>query len=195
MPINKPYYQTARPFSGGFYMRSNHSDYTRHQKYAKTPQNFIQAYTLIRKDLITLFECVEPADQNLKTFSFRTYEILFRACTEVETNFKSILRANRYTLRPPENWSMTDYSRVNVSHYLDQYEVKVPYWKGAKSIRKPFGVWSGSTGRPTQPLNWYGAYNRAKHDRSDAIKLATFEHTVDAVCGLLVLLLFTILCK
>jgi hypothetical protein len=37
-------------------------------------------------------------------------------------------------------------------------------------------------------LPWYQAYNATKHDRHDEFPQANFEHMIDAVCGLQVLL-------
>jgi hypothetical protein len=38
---------------------------------------------------IEAVDYVEPADQNLNTYSFRIHELLMRACIEVEANCKA----------------------------------------------------------------------------------------------------------
>ena len=81
------------------------------------------------------------------------------------------------------DWNMGDYSRINVTHLLSDYEVKVPHWTGKLAIRRPFLAWADN-----KQLPWYAAYNKTKHDRHSQFEQATFEHLIDACCGLLVLL-------
>jgi hypothetical protein len=124
MPICKPYHNTVRQFVDGEYSEGGRSRYIRHPSYAKGPSNYIRSFLLIQKDLETLFDYVEPADQNLNTYSFRLYELLLRCCTELEANFKEIFRANTYIGR----YDMTHYVKIDQSHYLSRYEIKMPYW-------------------------------------------------------------------
>ena len=78
---------------------------------------------------------------------------------------------------------MGDYKKIEKTHFLSAYEVKVPNWSGAKSTWSPFSPWaSGSS------LDWYNAYNTTKHDRHSQFDQATFEQLIAACCGLLVLL-------
>jgi hypothetical protein len=39
-----------------------------------------------------------------------------------------------------------------------------------------------------QPLKWYQAYNKSKHNRHENFHLATFDALIDAFCGLNVVL-------
>lgn len=100
---------------------------------------------------------------------------------EIEANCAAILRENGYTKKG--DWTMKDYKKINQSHYLSQYEVKIPNWDGLAGIRKPFHNWSlnGS-------LCWYQSYNHTKHDRHLKFQEANFENLMDAVCGLSALL-------
>jgi hypothetical protein len=142
---------------------------------------YIRGFRLLQKDLEHLFEYIEPSDDNLKCYSLRVHELLFRACVEVEANCKAILRDNGY---PQEKrWTMADYYKVDQSHYLSLFEVKLPHWHGERGIRKPFGPWKSA-----KKLESYVAYNTAKHDRGGGFKAATLEHAVDDVCGVLVVL-------
>jgi hypothetical protein len=180
MPIYKPYHNTVRQFVDGEYSEGGRSRYVRHPSYARRPSDFIRLFLLIQKDLETLFVYVEPADQNLDTYSFRLYELLLRCCTEVEANFKEIFRANTY--RHVGRYDITHYAKIDRSHYLSGYEIKMPYWFGQAS-RKPFVAWNAG-----HSLVWYQAYNSIKHDRAQNLKEATLDHVVDAFCGLAALL-------
>jgi hypothetical protein len=128
-----------------------------------------------------LFDYIEPADNNLSCYSYRVHELLLRACVEIEANCKAILTENGYT--KSGDMTMDDYKKINVSHRLSSYEVKVPFWNGTQDIRKPFLSWA--TGGS---LVWYQRYNTTKHDRHDSFHLATFEQMIDAMGGLITLL-------
>jgi hypothetical protein len=78
---------------------------------------------------------------------------------------------------------MADYYKIDSSHFLSSFEVALPHWHGEKGIRRPFQPWASG-----ERLGWYRAYNEAKHDRREGFKTATFEHAIDAVCGVLVVL-------
>jgi hypothetical protein len=152
-----------------------------HLKFAESPQHYVRAFLLLLKDLQELFDYVEPADRNLACYSYRIHALLLRACVEVEANCKAILRENGYS--KSGDWNMGDYKKIERTHFLSAYEVKVPNWTGTRALRSPFAPWaSGAT------LPWYEAYNISKHDRHSQFEEATFEHLIDASCGLLVLL-------
>lgn len=97
MPIPKPYKRNARIFVDGKFTEGGKSGYILHEKYAQSPEHYIRAYLLIQKDLKELFDYIEPADANLKTYSYRIHELLLRTCVEIEANFKAILTENKYT--------------------------------------------------------------------------------------------------
>jgi hypothetical protein len=181
MGIQRPFRRTCRQFTDNSYARSGKSVYIEHEKYAESPEHYIRAFLLIQKDLHTLFDYIEPADKNLKTYSYRIHELLLRTCVEVEANCKAILLENGYVKNKDMN--MTDYKRVNLSHRLSSYEVKLPLWSGKKNIRKPFLKW-----KDKKTLPWYDTYNQTKHDRHSKFELATFDHLIDSVCGLVALL-------
>ena len=181
MGIKQPYRRTCRQFSDNSYANSGKSAYIEHEKYANSPEHYIRAFLLIQQDLHTLFDYIEPADKNLKTYSYRIHELLLRTCVEIEANCKAILLENGYVKKGDMN--MTDYKKINLSHRLSSYEVKLPLWNGKANIRKPFSSWQTGGALP-----WYSIYNQTKHDRHSKFELATFDHLIDSVCGLVALL-------
>jgi hypothetical protein len=182
LTVAKPYYRTVRQFADGSYSEGGRSFYILHGSYANEPSNYIRAFQLIQKDLQTIFEYIEPSDQNLETYSFRTYELLLRTCTEIEANFKAIFRSNAYS-RSTGSLNIIDYAKIDKSHHLSEYAVKVPYWSGSGGIRTPFADWKNG-----HILAWYQAYNTSKHDRAQELKAATFANLIDAYCGLSIVL-------
>jgi hypothetical protein len=186
MPVNRPYRRTCRQFVDGNYTEGGRWQYMIHPKFAESPEHYVRSFLLLLKDLQDLFDFVEPADENLSCYSYRIQALLLRACIDVEANCKAILKENGYERKDKfgkDTMNMADYKKINVTHRLSSYQVKVPYWGGTKNIRSPFSAWlTGSV------LPWYEAYNTTKHDRHAGFKEATFENLLDACCGVLVLL-------
>lgn len=183
MGISKPYRRTARLFTDDKYSLGGKSQYILHKDYAQSPDMFVKAFLLIQEDFLSLLKYVETADINLKTYSHRIHELLLRTCVEVEANLKAILRENNYSKTNEKDWNMKVYNKIEKSHYLSQYEVKIPHWKGSHGIRKPFKEWEND-----RPLGWYQDYNLTKHDRHSNFEKANFEKLIDALTGLTALI-------
>jgi len=182
MPISKPYRRTCRQFTDGSYTEGGRSQYIRHPLYAESPEHYIRAFLIILKDFQELLDYIEPSDKNLECYSFRIHSLLLRCCVEFEANCKAILKENSYSRSG--NWNIKDdYSKIEKTHFLSDYEVKIPNWTGNRYSVKPFLQWASGT-----PLPWYQAYNATKHDRHTEFENATFLHLVDSLCGLLVIL-------
>lgn len=182
--LTRPLRRTCRPFTDGSYSEGGRWRYILHPKYAQAPDKYIRAFLLLQRDLQLLFDYIEPAETNLQCYSYRTHELLLRACIEVEANCKAILVENGYDTGG-RNMNIYDYRKVNQTHRLSSYEVRVPIWSGQSDIRRPFHAWDSSR---NSPLLWYQAYNASKHDRHSQFEEATFKNMLDAVCGLLVIL-------
>src|SRR5262245_53611429 len=90
----------------------------------------------IQKDMLELFDFIEPADTNLPCYSYRIHELFMRTCIEIEANFKAILTENGYSRSG--DWNMNDYRKTETSHLLSAYLVKFPVWQGNQHTRQPF---------------------------------------------------------
>ncbi len=190
MSITTPYYRNCRQFIDGSYSNSGQSLYILDPLYAIEPEQHIRIFLLILKDFKSLSYYIEPSDKNLMCHSLRIHELLMRSCVEVESNCKAILNAHGYTEKQNRNgdlvrMNMSDYNKLEVTHHLSAYQIKVPYWKGVKGLREPFKCWSDTT-RPNPA--WYEAYHATRHNRHVDFEKANFENLIDAICGLLVLL-------
>ena len=179
MSITNPYKRTCRIFTDGSYGNSGKWQYIIHPDYAQSPGHFIRAFLMIQKDLLTLFDYIEPSDANLNTHSFRIHELMLRVCVEIEANCTAILGENKYGGTDGKDWTMNDYKKIEQSHFLSQYEVFIPNWLGTRNIRQPFSSWSSQS-----KLIWYQAYNSTKHDRHKEFSEANFDCLIEAVCGL-----------
>ena len=186
MGINKPYYRIIRPFSSDGsphdYQTSWEKDFPAHPRYANDRQELWRAYMLIEKDLLRLFEYVEPSDDNIQTYSHRIYELLLRAATEFETNCKRILEANGYSRR--RNLDIRDYFKINKSSKLGDYAVLLNAWYPQKKLLTPFKEWA----RGQFSLPWYQSYNSVKLDRYKEFKKASLSNVLFAVAAVYVIL-------
>ncbi|MBX3002498.1 MAG: hypothetical protein KF828_00990 [Anaerolineales bacterium] len=180
--VIRPYHRICRQFVDGRYTEGGRWQYITHPKYADSPHQFVNAFNLLQKDLLELFDYIEPADRNLMCYSYRIQELLLRTCIEIESNFKAIFSENLYQNK--RNMNMThDYRKIDISHRLSSYQVKLPYWQGVKQIRTPFSYWATA-----QPLKWYQDYNATKHNRHKSFERASFSSLIEAMCGLVVVL-------
>ncbi len=88
--------------------------YITHPKFAQSSDQYVCSFVLLLRDLQELFDYVEPSDTNLKCYSYRIYELLVRACIEVEANCKAILLENGY--KKEDDLNMNDYKKVEKTH-------------------------------------------------------------------------------
>lgn len=185
MPLLKPFHRIVRPFADGDYIHGVEDDeiYILSNDFAPDRATLIRAYSIIEKDLIELFNYIEPADVNLCTYSHKTYELLLRASTEFETNCKAILHANDYAKAGGSNLTIEDYYRIDKASKLSEYKVILGTWLPSQKVFQPFRDWSSG-----HTLRWYQSYNVVKHDRSTEFREASLENVMASVTGLLSIL-------
>jgi hypothetical protein len=188
MPVSRPFKRTARPQAGSTYPGSNYlgqCHYIKHPKYAVSPEHYVRAFRVLQKDLLELFDYVEPADKNEDCYSYRIHELHTRACIEVEANCKAILFENGCKAGAKvRNWDMRDYRKLNKTHRLSSFQVRLPNWSGKNDTRAPLAEWK----KGGQGLSWYQAYNCAKHSRHEHFEKSNFRNMLEAMCGLVVIL-------
>ncbi|MEE9339827.1 MAG: hypothetical protein V3U87_17280 [Methylococcaceae bacterium] len=154
------------------------------------------AYELLKKDLGIIFEFIEPSgsyvepsnerfikhDGNFKTYSHRIYELLLRACTEVESLCKQVFDKNKVSLKK-EN--IIRYSDLSDPMRLHEYEVSCygfdypPFY--------PFSEFKNSKRCKRSP-KWYRGYNSVKHNRSLKFEHASLGNAIQAVGAVYTLL-------
>ena len=149
-------------------------------------QSFLQdmrAYQNIQSSLDSLFNFIEPAEINLKTYGHKIRELLILACTEAEYLLLKTLTENGYTEK--QRYNTTDYIKCRDILKLNQYEVGLKQYSDL-GIFAPFKEWD--TCHTTESIAWYDAYNKVKHNRNDNIANANIKHLLDAVSAIHILL-------
>ncbi|WP_230629324.1 hypothetical protein [Sphingomonas sp. Leaf37] len=130
------------------------------------------------------FQVVGPSAPNFNVFGSEFRNILLLACTEVEAQWKGILRANSYLPhKDQKRWTTADYVKLEPALRLGDYAVEFPEYPWLSPIA-PFRGWDASN--PSASLPWYAAYNLVKHDRELNGESATLIRSLEAVAAAVV---------
>lgn len=133
--------------------------------------------------LSQIFRTVHPVSANFSAFGHEIRNLLILCCTEVESQWRGILAANGYFR---SRYSTNDYVRLAGPMRLGEYSVAFGAYPWLSDVR-PFAGW-GASGKPSQELPWYQAYNLAKHDREGQFESASLGHCVSAVAAYVVMM-------
>jgi hypothetical protein len=189
-PINKDNVQALKAELGSYFPRIWRGVYDSERFYCYNPIDARSIYggvyvgatvavSSIFEAVEGLFLFVEPAKENLSTFSHKIREALILACTEVESAWRSVLEANCATTKP--SYSTTDYIRLVEPLRLKEWAVTLNAYPDLGSF-SPFASWDETA--PTKSLSWYQAYNAVKHHREEKFQLATFGSLISATAAL-----------
>jgi hypothetical protein len=150
--------------------------------YAKDAAHYVRSFMIIQKDVEKLFEYIEPSEECLQAYLYRSHELLMRTCIEVEANFKAILFENKFSQKGRQ-LNIDSYRKIDLTHHLSSYKALLPIWNGGIREFSPFAGWNKGNSLP-----WYQAYNASKHDRHEEFKKANMEQLLNAVTALLIVL-------
>ena len=132
--------------------------------------------TALTRQLDRICQTVHPTPATFAAFGHDIRNLLILACTEVESQWRGVLIVNGMTR---DRFSTNDYVKLCPAMRLDEYAVSFPNYPWLAPIR-PFAGW-GNTGKPSQELGWYDAYNAVKHNREAGFVRGTLEHAFAAV--------------
>jgi hypothetical protein len=138
-----------------------------------------------------VFRVVEPTTENAHVYGHEIRQLLILACTEVESAWKAILRANGYAPtskgkpRDEKHWKTTDYVKLLGPMRLAEWSVEFYSHAEYRSIR-PFARWKDANA--TESLSWYRAYNAVKHNRESHFSDATMAHMIDAMAAVFIMI-------
>ncbi|SCB16583.1 hypothetical protein [Rhizobium hainanense] len=175
-------------FPPGYYhsriYRQNHGGPSYWIPRSQSDQEFIARardhLSAILGQLSEIFRVIEPGGSNANVYGPAIMNLLIVCCTEVEAQWKSVLRANEY-----EGSSTKDYFKTCDVLKLKEYSVRLAPYPWLDPVR-PFADWVKDN--PTKSLLWYQAYNEVKHDRYKNYDKATLSHCISAVSAIAILL-------
>lgn len=143
----------------------------------------MRAYQNIQNSLDSLFNYIEPSEENFTSYGHKIRELLILSCTEVEYLLQKFLTDNGYTHKKTYNTS--DYIHCKSILKLDEYEVTLKQYTTLSSF-KPFKEWVANC--PTKSLKWYSAYNSVKHNRGETIQEANLQNLLLAISAIHIIL-------
>jgi hypothetical protein len=141
------------------------------------------AFRLLYRDLLEVFEHVEPVSAHQAVYSHRLFALLLRACTD----FESVAREALVALgspKPASAMNVLDYRTLEPTYQLEPSVATLNLSQTAPLRFEPYRGWSTQK----SPLPWYAAYNAVKHNRREEFRRANIENVVTAVGALLALL-------
>lgn len=141
----------------------------------------VQLSTLVRQ-LERICETVYPLERNLDAYGYDIRNLLILACTEVETHWRAVLRANGIT---KSRCTTRDYFALAAAMKLNEFSISFPDYPWIEPTA-PFKHWDSKN--PTETLKWYAAYNATKHDREVNLEEATLRFAFDAVAACFVMI-------
>jgi hypothetical protein len=173
--IARPDHQQPGGFPAPFYRGLDFA----HQRASASIQ-----IAMLADRLRNCFQVVGPSEPNFEVFGGEFRNILLLAATEVEAQWKGILRANHYDAQSPKpRWSTHDYFKLEAALRLADYAIEFPEYPWIKPVA-PFRGWSAAN--PTGSIGWYEAYNLVKHDRELHGNSATLIRSLEAVAAVVV---------
>lgn len=138
---------------------------------------------VLTQQLERICQTVQPVEATFATFGHDIRNLLILACTEVESHWRGVLKANG-TVK--DRYTTVDYLSLRLAFKLDEFAIEFPKYPWLAPLA-PFAGW-GSTGKPTQDLKWYDAYNAVKHDRETEFERATLRHAFEAVSACVIMI-------
>jgi hypothetical protein len=138
------------------------------------------ALSLLLSRFDDVAQFIQPDARNLSVFSHQLRELLILACTEVETSLRGVLATSKKSITHETRLTTNDFYRVCDPLFLREYSLELRHYPSLPKIR-PFLEWDER--KPTKSLGWYDAYNAVKHDRANALHLATMKHCIEALAA------------
>jgi hypothetical protein len=145
-----------------------------------TPEHW-NYFLALEDDVVRMSRYLEPTTDNFESYSLELMRILFGAASEVDVVSKRLCQKL-------SNQSKAD----NITKYKKEILASYPQFTSVIVEIPRFGLtltpWVQWKTDPS-PF-WWRAYNNVKHHRHTHFAEASLKHTLNAVAGLFVLLLF-----
>ncbi len=137
----------------------------------------------IEKDFIRTIDYVELHPDNGSAFSNEFAKLLLLIGSEVDVIAKMLCTREA----PAQNASkIIDYQAVLTTRFVGMHSIEIEIPRYKRKIQ-PWLSWDPAN--PTPPI-WWTAHNKVKHQRDRDFWRANQQNTLEAICGLLALLLY-----
>ena len=136
----------------------------------------------IEDDLERLSRFIEFDERNFDCFSLEMSRILLASCAEIDVVCKQICKQINLNSSANDINCYRDEIKATY-HAIPDFIVLLPRY-GLKLT--PWNAWNDPKGIPV----WWTAYNKIKHKRDTEYHQANLSNTLNAVAGLLVMVLY-----
>jgi len=147
---------------------------------APTPQHW-NYFLALEDDVVRLSRYLEPTKDNFDSYSLELARILFAAASEADVVSKRLCQKLKKNSKAD---NITKYKTEILAAYPQIVSAIVEIPRFGLTLT-PWVQWETEA----SPL-WWRAYNNVKHHRHTHFAEASLKHTLNAVAGLFVLLLF-----
>jgi hypothetical protein len=139
-------------------------------------------FLAIESDLEKCSRFIEFCQDNYQAYSLEFARIIMASSSEVDTVIKLLCKSINPKEKPDK---ICHYFPILSSKYSNftLFEINIPRFK---ILLHPWRGWSGSQ----SPDWWSKAYNKIKHKRDEFFKEANLINTLNAVAGLLCVILY-----
>jgi hypothetical protein len=141
--------------------------------------------TALTRHLDRICQTVQPTKEMLCTFGHDIRNLLILACTEAEMYWRGVLVANRYDPMR-KHYDTKDYVKLCLAMRLNEYAISFPNYPWLVPFM-PYKGWK--SGKPTQSMKWYSAYNAVKHNRETEFQQATLLHAFEAISACVIMMI------
>jgi hypothetical protein len=163
------------------------SDFPRIPVMRRSDTNFVAIargqLTALMRQLDLICQTVHPSEDTFNAYGHSIRNHLILACTEVETHWWGILVANNFI---KQQYNTNHYVLLQTAMRLGDYAIEFPSFPWLAPFR-PFDGW-GTSGKPSQELGWYAAYNAVKHNREHEFARATLPSVFEAVSSCVIMM-------
>ena len=142
-------------------------------------KNYWRFYILLENKFIKTLNYVELTRKNFKTYSIEYAHQLLSIGSELDSFLKIYCDFNpqkRKTMKLYVDYLVDNYSDINLQKiYIPTADIElIPYEKIRKFDPK----------KEKNPLDWWNAYNKVKHNRQGNLTQASLENVINALSAL-----------
>ena len=136
----------------------------------------------IEKDLVECTNYVEFTSLNYNTYSIEFAKIIMTSGAEIDVIMKLLCKSIDSSLSPK---NITEYYKIINSKYpkFNDFEIELPKYN---LCMKPWDNWTDTN----SPIWWKNGYNKIKHERDIHFSQANLLNTLNAISGLLCLIIY-----
>lgn len=148
--------------------------------------SFEEQLAIFFSECENLFRTVQPDENNFHAFGHEIGNLLILICTELETQFRGILKANFATPLngSTDRFNTGDFVQLLKPMRLSEYKIKLSNYPWLPWI-SPYDNWNNV--KPTETLPWYKAYNLVKHDRWQNLSNANISNLLNALSACVII--------